>query len=113
MEPYEYAGCALMFAAIITAQLPQRRSRKDMPPDIGKALWCRFPDKRHGRKAGMVSRPDNTPGDRPDVLGAGRMSGEIPLTMPGENVMMRKHPYLDRRGGKMFKKNAQVQAASA
>ena len=34
MEPYEYAGCALMFAAIITAQLPQRRSRKDMPPDI-------------------------------------------------------------------------------
>ena len=38
----------------------------------------------------MVSRPDNTPGDRPDVLGAGRMSGEIPLTMPGENVMMRK-----------------------
>ena len=26
----------------------------------------------------------------PDVLGTGRMSGEIPLTMPGENVMMRK-----------------------
>ena len=30
------------------------------------------------------------PGSRPDVLGAGRMSGEIPFTMPGENVMMRK-----------------------
>ena len=26
----------------------------------------------------------------PDVLGTGRMSEEIPLTMPGENVMMRK-----------------------
>lgn len=54
----------------------------------GQAAW---PEGRHGIKAGQYAWGQaGCPGSRSDVLGAGRMSGEIPLTMPGENVMMRK-----------------------